>query len=231
MPGFQTSINQQPPLAVEGDFASANPRSSTLAGEAALVADPLGLTVGRFAWVSTNAARNFGTGLPAGFVHREMQAAITAWLGQSSMVIPAGLPVTLMNEGDFWAKCGNIATPGQKAFADLGNGTISAAAAGATVAAASVTGSIAGTTLTVTAVGSGALVGGQSLTGTGVVTGTQIVSQLTGTTGGVGTYSVNNSQTVASTTIAGGAAVETNFVIRSAALAGELVKISTWGKQ
>lgn len=228
---FQQTINQQPPLALEGDFASANPRSSVLAGEAALVSDPLGLTIGRFAWVSGNAARNFGTGLPAGFVHREMQAFITNYLGRATMLIPAGLPVTLHNEGDFWVRCGNVATPGQKAFADLGNGSIIAAAAGATVNAASVTGSIAGTTLTVTAVASGTLAGGQSLTGANIGTPTAIVSQLTGTPGGIGTYSVSAAQTAASGTIAGGAAVETNFVIRSAGLAGELVKISTWGKQ
>ena len=228
---FQKTINQQPPLAVEGDFASANPRASVLAGEAALVADPLGLTAARFAWINGNAARNFGTGLPAGFVRREMIGAITAWLGGSSMLYPAGTPVTLFNEGDFWARCGNAATPGQKAFADLGNGSISAAAAGASVVAASVTGSIAGNTLTVTAVGAGALVAGQSLTGAGVLTGQSVVAQLTGTAGGVGTYSVSQAQTLASQTIAGGAAVETNFVIKSAALAGELVKISTWGKQ
>ena len=228
---FQRTLNQQPPLAIEGDFASANPRASTLAGEAALISDPLGLTMGRFAWVSGNAARNFGTGIPAGFVHREIIGAITAWLGAASMMIQGGQPVTLFNEGDFWVRCGNVATPGQKAFADLGNGSIVAAAAGASVVAASVTGSIAGNTMTVTAVGAGVLAAGQSLGGAGVSTGQAIVAQLTGTPGGVGTYSVVNAQTLASQTITGGAAVETNFVIRSAGLAGELVKISTWGKQ
>lgn len=229
---FQTTIYQQPALAVEGDFASANPRASVLAGEAALVTDPLGVTVGRFAWILANAARNFGSGLPAGFVHRELQASITAWLGQATMLIPGGYPVTLMNEGDFWARCGNVFTAGQKAFADVGNGTISAAAAGGSVVAATSTGSsIAGTTLTIGTLTAGAFVAGQSLSGTGVSTGTEIVKQLTGTTGGAGTYQVNISQTVASTAISGGAAVETNFVIRNSGLAGELAKISTWGKQ
>lgn len=231
MTGFQTTIYNQPAPAVEGDFASANPRASVLAGEQALIADPLGLTVGRFAWVSGTAARNFGTGMPNGFVHRELQAAITAWLGQSTMLIPGGLPVTLMNEGDFWVRCGNASSIGQKAFADLGDGTVQAANAGATVNGAVVTGAIAGTTLTVSAVTSGSLVGGNSITGTNVLTGTQVVSQLSGTAGGIGTYSVNQSQTVASTTLTAGAAVETNFVIRTAGAAGDLVKISTWGKQ
>lgn len=73
-----------------------------------------------------------------------------------------------------------------------------------TAATASVTASIATTTMTVTAVGSGTLYPGMTLMGTGVRYGTQIISQLTGTTGGVGTYQVSFSQTVTSTTITGG---------------------------
>lgn len=65
-----------------------------------------------------------------------------------------------------------------------------------------VTGSISGTTLTVTAITSGALAPGNMIatpysssgvrpTGTLVVAGTTIVSQLTGSTGGIGTYSLS----------------------------------------
>lgn len=61
---------------------------------------------------------------------------------------------------------------------------------------ASVTGDIAGNVLTVSAVGSGALVVGALITGTGVTAGTQITGQLSGTTGGVGTYAVNLYQAV-----------------------------------
>jgi hypothetical protein len=64
-----------------------------------------------------------------------------------------------------------------------------------------VTASIAGTVMTVTAVASGALAAGQLPLGTGVTAGTTISAQLTGTTGGTGTYNVSPSQTVASTTI------------------------------
>lgn len=73
-----------------------------------------------------------------------------------------------------------------------------------TAATASVTASIAATTMTVTAVGSGTLYPGANIMGTGVRPGTLIVSQLSGTTGGVGTYQVSLSQTVASTTITAG---------------------------
>lgn len=68
---------------------------------------------------------------------------------------------------------------------------------------ASVTGAISGTTLTVSAVASGALAVGQTITGTGIAANTTITALGTGT-GGTGTYTVNNSQTVASTAILAG---------------------------
>jgi hypothetical protein len=76
--------------------------------------------------------------------------------------------------------------------------------------AALVTGRIAGTTFTVTGVTSGSLAAGQTLTsgsgvsgsggasGSSISVGTTIVVQLAGTTGGVGTYSVSNTQTLGS---------------------------------
>lgn len=77
--------------------------------------------------------------------------------------------------------------------------------------AASVTASIAGTTMTVSAVGSGAVTVGQTLSGSGVTAGTKVVRQLTGTPGGIGTYEVSASQTVASTTVTGAGAVAAAF--------------------
>lgn len=65
------------------------------------------------------------------------------------------------------------------------------------------TGSIATTTLTVSAMVSGSIKPGMTITGTGVTAGTYVVVQLTGTAGGAGTYTVSVSQTVASTTITG----------------------------
>jgi hypothetical protein len=64
--------------------------------------------------------------------------------------------------------------------------------------AKSFTASIAGNVLTVTAVASGVLGGLDLISGTGVTTGTQIVAQLSGVTGGIGTYQLNQSMTVAS---------------------------------
>lgn len=70
-----------------------------------------------------------------------------------------------------------------------------------TPAIASVTGSLANGVLTVTAVGSGTLYAGNTITATSMNSGTVILGQLTGTTGGVGTYAVSGTQTLASSTI------------------------------
>lgn len=228
---FQKSVNQQPAPGIAGDFASTNPRATILAGPGGLVAGPGGLTCGLFGWVDVATASlvtNNGAGAPSGFVHNAHNALITTYLAETSLVIPAGFEVgDLFGAGDFWMVNNGTtpAVPGQKAYANNANGQATFAAIGvpptsgsgtassiAPIATASVTGSIAivpnavgpGTNpgvLTVTVVGSGVLYPGVTLSGTGVITGTQIVAQLSGATGGVGTYSVSVPQTVASTTI------------------------------
>ncbi len=82
---------------------------------------------------------------------------------------------------------------GPSATADDGERTPTFATPGA------ITGSIADTTLTVTSITSGVLQPGQLLSDTtaALLAGTRITAQLTGPTGGVGTYSVNQEQTVA----------------------------------
>jgi hypothetical protein len=67
-----------------------------------------------------------------------------------------------------------------------------------------ITGSISGTTLTVTGITSGAINVGQTLSGTGITSGTKIVAMLTGAGNNVneaGTYQLNINQNVASETI------------------------------
>lgn len=68
------------------------------------------------------------------------------------------------------------------------------------------TGSISGTTLTITDAPTGALYIGSVIAGTGVTAGTTIAAFGTGT-GGVGTYTVSASQTVSSTAITSAAVV------------------------
>jgi hypothetical protein len=71
---------------------------------------------------------------------------------------------------------------------------------------ASFTASIATTVLTVTVATAGTIFLGMTLTGTGVSAGTLVMSQTSGTAGGVGVYVVSISQTVVSTAISGSVA-------------------------
>lgn len=64
-------------------------------------------------------------------------------------------------------------------------------------------GSITGTTLSVTSVVSGAISVNTVLSGAGITAGTTVLAFVSGTNGGVGSYTVSVSQTVASTTING----------------------------
>ena len=71
------------------------------------------------------------------------------------------------------------------------------------IRASSATSTISGTTFTAVGAVTGGFYPGMILRGTGVSQGTMITRQLTGADNGIGTYEVNVSQTVASTTITG----------------------------
>lgn len=229
--GFPTQVNVVPAVGVAGDFASSNPHISVVNQQGAFVTGSNGVTIGRFAWadsVYNRVASSYGAGAPTGFVARSQQALITTFLADSTQVIPAGQPVTLFSGGDFFVKNEGTtaATIGQYAYANNATGAVSFAAANSptvggtstastisvnsatasTIAPNVVTGSISGTVLTVTAVTTGGIAPGQTLSGgngtTGIITpGTVVLSQLSGTTGGVGTYQVSVSGNEGSTTI------------------------------
>jgi hypothetical protein len=78
--------------------------------------------------------------------------------------------------------------------------TLTPRALNSSVVGAQVTGSISATTLTVTAVTSGVISVGHTIQGVGITAGTIVTAILTGT-GGIGTYTVNVSQTVGSETM------------------------------
>jgi hypothetical protein len=205
-----------------------------VAGEGAFVAGAAGVAVGLFAWadpVLTNTLNNFGIAAPIGFIHRAQQGLITTFLAYQTLSVPAGLPVTAFNQGDFWVRNnGAVAsTIGMKTYALNGTGQAtfnvtatpptsgsataatlqvitSATTGGALPTTNTSTGSIAGNVLTVTAVGAGSVLGvGQSISGTGIdpAAVVRILAQLTGTAGGIGTYTISQSfgVAVASTTI------------------------------
>lgn len=97
-----------------------------------------------------------------------------------------------------------------------------------TLSGASFTGVIAGNVLTASSV-TGTITGGQMLNGTGIVSGTAITEQVSGTTGGAGTYNLNISQTVASeamTSAIGGVRLAANSIY-VAAYGGSSTDVAT----
>lgn len=231
---FQNTVNRYNPLAVEGDFASANPRATAIAGEAGLVAGPLGVLVGRFAWLipgSSAADTNgtivttFGQGgvKPYGFVGRKQgDALITTYLAENSNLIRAGFGLTLFTAGDFFAKVAGStpATVGAAVYASYADGSvyIGAAPAGATATGSlgsTFTATGSGTNLTTTSV-TGLISIGDGISGTGVPAGTTIVSGPAN--GGAGVYVTSVATTAAAATV-------TSFgnVINVTAVTGTLV--------
>lgn len=228
---FQTAIYNGLPVGVEGAFATANPYFSTVPMAGGFVAGPLGVTIGRFGWIDSTMTicNQTGTGAPAGFLMRvQGDALITNWTGGYGMLIQPGTMVgCLMDGGDFWARSTTAVTRGQKVYAQYGSGIVSTGATGTPTTGAVFTGSIAATTLTVTAMTSGTILPGQPVSGSGVTAGTYVVSQLTGTTGGIGTYTVSPTQTASSTTITAVGTVETKWTAATFCDAGELFKMTT----
>jgi len=219
--GFQTQVNLTPAPAVAGDFASANPRSTTLAGPGGLVAGPGGVVVGRFAWIAPDmvTANTFGSApnAPDGFVHRDQQALITVYLADSSNLVPEGFPVTLHNSGDFWVYNNGPAalTKGATVYAGYADGgAYSSAPSGASVTASlgstntaaigsTSTGSVVADNpnqIDITSV-TGVLSVGDTITGTGIPDNTEITAQISGTAGGAGRYEVSNQITASAATV------------------------------
>lgn len=137
--GFQTAVNSDLPIALAGDFASSNPRAAYPALEGEFVAGAAGVTVAAFAWIQTDGrtvlnVQPAGGAAPDGFVHREQQALITTYLSDSTLLIPQGFPVTLMESGDYFVLSATAAVNGNKVFASVTTGAITYGAAGATIA-------------------------------------------------------------------------------------------------
>jgi hypothetical protein len=139
---FQTSVSVTQAPAVEGDFASENPRWAVPSVEGGFKAGAGGVTVARFAWadVATNTLLlNAGSGAPTGFVHRNMMGLNFNYFSSpdsTTFVIPQGFGCgEIFSGGDFWVRNtgAGAAAVGMKAFASLTTGQVQFAAAGATV--------------------------------------------------------------------------------------------------
>ncbi len=204
------------------NFFPAGP-GGMVAGDSLASGGAGGVLVGRFAWPSLTlldpdnaptVVNNYGTGLPMGYITRRQQGLITTFLTEASLLVPTGLALSVCTAADLWVlnRGTTQALIGQKAYANFANGgtrfgvtgtpatgASSTSSGSLAPATSSVTGSISGNVMTVTVVGSGTLYRGTTLSGTGVATGTKIVSQLSGTPGGVSI----GEQNATSTTISG----------------------------
>jgi hypothetical protein len=211
---FQSKINIAQAPGVNGDFASTNPFSSVLTAQGGLVAPVGGLTVGNFFWVGPagQTSQSYVSGWQIAFLGRNEQALIVQFLGEYTMLVPEGFMVTGFTGGDFWAYFANGATAGATVYADETTGApqmqatnsftgavgMSATSALATVVALS-------NVLTVTAVTAAEVISiGDTLAGTlpaaDLPANTTIVAQLTGTTGGIGTYQMSAAATTTQAT-------------------------------
>lgn len=208
---FQSTVNTAQAPAVEGDFASKNPRYFYLAGPGGCVVGPAGVLIGRFAWATAPldgddtpaTVTNSGFGPPAGIIHREQQGMITTYLTPAGMFVPQGFEIAITTSADFWImnRGTTEAVPGQKCYAAFADGSASFNDAGtpsgggtstaSTIAPATATftAAIADNVMTVTGSVTGTIYPGSTLSGAGVPSDTIITQQLAGgTPGGDGTY-------------------------------------------
>lgn len=156
MNDFPSQVNSVQAPAVAGDFASANPRKTILAGEGALISGlgvingvvVQGAVVGRFCWATYQTVDNdnapgtlntFGNGLPQGLISRKQVGLITQYLGTAVQYYQSGFQISGWSDVDLWVVNGGTtaAQVGQKAFASFADGSASFAAAGATPGGAS----------------------------------------------------------------------------------------------
>lgn len=237
---FQTAVTIKPAPGEEGDFFGANPRAIAIAGPGQFVspsrANPVipsqnGLLVGNFAWVNTDTgdvSQSYVPGYQIAFLHRENNAVIVSFLGQASLLVQQGLPVSLFTQGDFWARFAAGATPGQRVWADPDTGA--AVAGGSTApttasftasAGASFTLAITANVATVSAV-TGYLSAGDSVTSASLGTVT-LGAQLTGTPGGAGTYTLVHADFVAEAATAISTVLDVTAIASGVIGAGDVI--------
>lgn len=89
-----------------------------------------------------------------------------------------------------------------------------------------------GNTIKITAVASGVVSLGQPISGTGIPASAAVASQVSGTTGGIGVYTITVPGTAyaASTTLTGAGGIATIWKAETPAAVGELTKASTYGQ-
>ena len=231
--GFQSQVQTVPVAGVEGDFHTLNPPFFFPAGPGGLVAGTslavngaAGILVGRFCWTQATyldpdnaptTVNNWGSGQPIGILTRRQQGLNTVFLQEASMLLPTGLMANgIASAADLWVinRGTTTALIGQNAYANFLDGGVtfgtavtggaSSSSTGSLAPAtwSTIAGSISGNVMTITGTVTGTIAIGSSLT-TSLTSGT-VVSQSSGTPGGIGVYTLSvGEQAFASAALAG----------------------------
>ena len=204
-------------LHAEGDFWAINAGPAALSINDAIYANYATGDVAQAAAANASATGSIGATFTAtGSGTNLTTSAVTGLISVGDTIAGVGVPVGI--------------TIVSQTSGTTGGAGVYVTSVATTIAAA--TGTSFGNKLNITAVSSGTLDVGESVTGTGVPAGAVISSQLSGAIGGVGVYVISVPATAyaASTAITSvGGVVATGWKAKSAAAVGELVKISTWG--
>ncbi len=210
---FQNQVYPKQARAVIGTKASTNPTESVTAGQGAITAGAGGLLVAAFAWVHGNGVATnsnlTGAVKPDGFLANELQAQVTAYMGESTLLVPEGEPVTLFRRGDFFVQTPKQANKGQSVYASLLTGRVLPADAGSfptdsfgTAGAITAGTTLGSNTVTISAVSSGVVAAGQKIELPGLPENTYIYGLGT-STGGAGTVYVTQKATATATGVDG----------------------------
>lgn len=237
MTGFQTSVSLNQAYGVPGTLLVTYPFTSVAALPGELLAGSAGVTMARFAWadddsgVVTNGKPNQLASSRFGLVTRSSgRAAITGYLDESSMVIPAGNEVTLYDGGHALVTVpSGGAKPGQKVFASYYDGSLTVGTAGTpTTSTLSVTTTNGSATISFTG---GNLAPGMPISGTGIP-----ASSFIGTVNaGAGTATLVNASGAAANASATGTVTatisnyETRYYVKTKGAAGDVMVIADKG--
>lgn len=228
--GFQTVVNANQAPAVEGDFASQNPRHNVIGAAGQLVAPASGLKVGKFFFINPATglcSQSYVAGVytQVAFLARNSQGLITAFLADNTQVVPGGFMVVGFDGGDFWARFNGAISSGGTVYADETTGNPVASASTTATASAGFTGtaSLVGASVVMTVVTqtAGVLNVGDALTGTGIPAGTTVASFGTYTKA-AGTGTVNMSAAASATEAAEAVTSTSLFINATALLTGSL---------
>jgi len=122
------------PPAVEGVFASFNPRFQVPAGPGGLVASVDGLALGRFAWADLTtgiaySARQAPENLLGFVLPAPIQGVWADWRyrywdqTRRAFILRAGMEATLARRGDFWARFPGGSYVSQQVYANVLDGS------------------------------------------------------------------------------------------------------------